>query len=247
MSSTGGHTVFDCMPLIHLQYLLMYGKISQKDYNTKENDFMKDFYLDIDTAYVAVRQYLSRVCEVHGIRAKDRADAERISETLKGVFGLHYSEIPKVDGADECLKIIETEYNVVFVSRILSSTQEEERKRSFAKSEGADIMFYKDNISEIDMSGGVFLSSSQGTLVESNAETKYLLYDKYTFDKSIDAVTVVFDWHSLLDIMIRGEEDEELREYFHNRVSPLFFGKRDKGYIPSTIAELCKGLESIRN
>lgn len=192
---------------------------------------MKNFYLDIDTAYVAVGQYLSRVCEVHGIRSRNRDDAAGIVNNLLNVLCLHYKEIPKVAGAEECLNIIRTEYDVVFVSKIRDGANEISSKTMFAVSEDAHIEFYYDSVAEIDMSGGVFLSADSCTLGESNAENKYLLYGKYNYGESVNAGSAVFDWHSLLDIMVRGDEDEELREYFCSRMSPLFFGKRGERHI----------------
>lgn len=187
---------------------------------------MSEFYIDIDTAYVAVDRYISRACEVYNEMLKNNDTDKLFRKVASKIVSEHYRELPKLDGAEECMNILNTEYDVIFVSKT-ESMSEAESKSKYAKSEGAfDTGLYYSDVSEINMSGGIFLSANHETLAMSNADVKYLLSGKSNYDENMCSCIVVPDWYSLLDMLFGGDEDEELREHFRSRVQTFFYGNR---------------------
>lgn len=191
---------------------------------------MRKLYLDLDDTYVDTESYLRKVLERNGVHCDPNSSVWDVyfrgegRDIFKEVLS-DYSAIPKKVGAEECLKILETEFEIVYVTCYLC---EEERtaKINMAKEDGRNIIFCTGfDKSFVDMSDSVFIDDVPKHLINSNADgkNKYLMYNKYVkgLSKSLMLFdgTVVFDWYDFCDKVMEVNIDVELRDSICSRVS----------------------------
>ncbi len=193
---------------------------------------MRKLYLDIDDTYVDTEEYLRKVLESNGIECDPFESVweiyfRGIGEDLFREVLSDYSVIPKKIGAEDCLKILETEFEIVYCTCYMF---EEERlaKLRMSEEEGREIIFcrYFDK-SCVDMEDNVFVDDTPKHLVNSNLKSKnqYLMYNPYALDTEGYKYLVnfkgevVMDWFSLCDKIMEVHVDDELRDSICSRVS----------------------------
>lgn len=198
----------------------------------------KKLFCDLDDTYLDTEPYLRSVCKANGLLTLkgiciyDMRYTPMYRDIIKEVIK-DYSVIPTKVGAEECMKVLETEYDIIFVSSYLEE-YEAEAKRSLAKGLGKPIILINinDSTSEIgdksvvNMSGGVFIDDILAHLVKSNASKRILMLNKYQSDlenicKGVWTPNdlVVSDWYSVTDELMKGDEDDNLRKCICERVS----------------------------
>ena len=177
-------------------------------------------YLDLDDTVKDTERYIRKVLSSNGVCVSDSGSVYRfikddsvigsmVCECLKD-----WGAIPLIDGVYPILKLLQTEYNVVFCSAYVFE-EEARAKKTFANSLSCEIILcgednkYKD---KIDMSGAIFVDDRSDILIRSKADKKYEIFNPYIFDKydDRDDRTLVVDWYSLADILLgRGVESED--------------------------------------
>lgn len=198
----------------------------------------RKLYLDLDDTYLDTETYLRNMLSANGLTV---GTASVYSDYIKGCAGSFYKEIlsdysciPKKLGADECLDIIKTEYDVVFVS---CYTTEEERvaKEMFAKECETPIILCSDfDKSNIDMGDGIMLDDTPRHLLYSGIPRKnqFLMYNPYSLDEEgisdlkMFEGKVVLDWYDFTDSIMEVKEDVELRDYICKRIQGCCAGYR---------------------
>lgn len=190
---------------------------------------MRKLYLDLDDTYVDTENYIRKVLNSNGVDCDQnesvwdvyfRGDTVDIFREILA----DYSAIPKKVGAEECLKILETEFEIVYVTCYICE-EEHIAKLDMAKEDGREIIFCPDfDKSHIDMQEGVFIDDVPKHLINSSVkdENKYLMYNKYVKDltKCLMAFngTVVFDWYDFCDKVMEVNVDAELRDSICSRI-----------------------------
>lgn len=179
-------------------------------------------YLDLDDTVKDTERYIRRVLQSNGIQLAgyqgsiyylmntDTLAGSLVSECLK-----EWEVIPFKSCAYNAIKLLQTEYNIVFCSSY-TFQREAEMKRVFAKAMGCDIILcgeehrFKDHV---DMSQATFIDDRSDILLRSNAKAKFELLNPYFFDSCAerDDKTLLVDWYSLVDILMgKGINQEEI-------------------------------------
>lgn len=200
---------------------------------------MRNMYVDLDDTFVETEQYCRRVLSSNYIKVP-------LNETVYVMYGegrerqifneifRNYSVIPLKDGARECMKLLETEYNIIFCSAY-TTTVEAAAKEKLAKFLGKDIILCETNEkSHVEMGSGIFVEDNPRHLVCSKCEVanQYLMYSPFTLDDEGVPYfnrfkgTTVFNWYELVDKLMGGEEDVELRKYIRERIQKFSQGDR---------------------
>lgn len=198
----------------------------------------KVIYLDLDDTYLDTENYIRGMLELNGVKV---GTASVYSDYVKGYAGSLYKEIlsdysciPKKVGADECLDLLRTEFDIVFVS---CYTTEEEMiaKKSFAKECETEIILCKNfDKSCVNMLDGIIFDDNPRHLIYSGVPRKnqFLMYNSYALDKEgLEDLSkfegkVVFDWYEFTDSVMGVEDDVELREYICKRIQDCCTGYR---------------------
>lgn len=198
----------------------------------------KKLFCDLDDTYLDTEAYIRSVCRSNGLPTfkgiciYDMMSIPMYTELIKEVMS-DYTVIPTKVGAEECMKLIETEYDVIFISSY-SEEYEAEAKRRLARKLKKPIILVcsKDDEygigdkSHVDMSGAVFIDDIMKHLTHSNASKRILMLNKYQSD--LEEIyggnwtandIVVSDWYAITDELMKGDEDGNLRECICKRVS----------------------------
>lgn len=199
----------------------------------------RTLYLDLDDTYLDTENYIRSMLTANGVPVSNTSSVynnytrECAGDLYKEILS-DYSCIPKKIGADECLDIIKTEFDVVFLS-CYTTDVEKQAKEEFAKECGIPIILCKDfDKSGIDMSNGIMLDDTPRHLVYSGlpGKNQYLMYNPYALDtegtedlKKFQG-TIVLDWYNFMDNIMEVEEDAELRDYICKRIQDCSAGYR---------------------
>lgn len=170
-------------------------------------------YLDLDDTVKDTERYIRRVLQTNGVDTSgyvgsiyplvstDTFAGSLVCECLK-----EWDAIPFKSCALNGLKLLKTEYNIVFCSAYTFG-KEAELKEAFAKKMRCDIILcgeenrFKDNV---DMSDSIFIDDRSDILIRSNAKVKYEILNPYFFDiyAERDDRTLLVDWYYLVDILM---------------------------------------------
>ena len=188
---------------------------------------MKKLFLDLDDTYKDTERYLRSVLKANSLAIPKQGTVYRFHLDImyKDIFEMvfsDYSVIPNKEGAEENLRILETEYEIIFCS---SYTTDSEKcaKQSYADGLGKEIILCGGSQwdkSHVNMLGESFIDDNARILALSNATKKIQMYNPYSCvglrDYSGDPL--VLDWFSALDHLVEVSVDEQLRERFCKRI-----------------------------
>jgi len=147
---------------------------------------MQNLYLDLDDTFVDTEVYIRAILKNNLIPYKSNNSVYGMrcipvySDIMRDVFK-NYSVIPLKEDAEECLKLLSTEYNVIFCSSYITDEEGESKKR-FAELYKKDIILCGGinwDKSRVDMSGGIMVDDAPEALSKSNATTKIQVANPY--------------------------------------------------------------------
>lgn len=171
-------------------------------------------YIDVDDTFLNTEKYMRNVLKANGIRVKNGLTAydyrdNPVAEDLMDMLFSDYSVIPKMDGAEESLKILQCDYDVVFTSSVFSE-KERDAKEKYFKEMGKKLIVIP---GQFDLSA--FIAPCSNTLVVNDKSrvldksgvypiNTYCMWNPRTSEKNIyeylkHGGTVVFDWYELCD------------------------------------------------
>lgn len=201
---------------------------------------MRKIYLDMDDTLVDTEVYLRKVLRANGYSCPKYETVytmyglESVNHIFKEVLS-DYSAIPKKVGAEECIRVLETEYELVFLS-CYSTEYEKKAKENLALQLNKDIILCEGfkGKDTVDINGGILLDDTPRNLLFSGLPSKdqYLMYNPYALDRqgirdyAEFKGNVVTSWYDFTDKVMEVEEDAELREYICARVQKLGKGSR---------------------
>lgn len=191
----------------------------------------KKLFLDLDDTFLDTDRFIRYMLKRNGVSEElvninddiyvlsNHPECRDIIEFVTS----NYSIIPKKVGAKESLKILKTEYDVIFVT---ASCREAEYKSKEALLIGMGVPYIitGSDKTSVDMTGGIQVDDHLIHLNQSNAETKIFFYNKYEMIPNVSTGTlekgykVAKDWFQLTDILMSGGEDIELRKFICQRV-----------------------------
>lgn len=195
---------------------------------------MEKLYLDIDDTLLDTEKYLRLLLKNNFISCPENSSVYELrGDVMAGCIveemlsSEGYEVIPFVNGGEDGIELLKSEYEVVLVSDVVTS-DEGVGKTNLAKRLGCDIILTGDAMgrskSDIDMSDGVFVDNMPSNLFASNAKRRILMFSEYDlcypserqcFSRMLreDSVTVIGDFYDLVDLLIGVDEsDAELRE-----------------------------------
>lgn len=169
-------------------------------------------FLDLDDTVKDTERYIRKVFASNGLQYDAPGSIYRyinsgtVEDSLIRECFYDWNVIPFKDCALNGIKLLQTEYDVIFCTTY-TFNKEAQMKKSLAKTLGCDIILcgdgnrYKD---KVDMSGGIFVDDRADILLRSNADIKFELYSPYYFDgyAERDDKTLIVDWYSLIDILM---------------------------------------------
>lgn len=135
--------------------------------------------------------------------------SSEVEAVFKEVMG-SYSVIPNKCGAEDCLNLLKTEYDVTLFS---AYTFEHERaeKEKFAKSLGVGsliVPYGKKQETVLEM-GGIVVDDDPSVINELKGVERYLMYSPYSYYKVGNGVKVVSDWYRLYDTLLEVDIAED--------------------------------------
>lgn len=181
---------------------------------------MKRLFVDLDDTFLDTERYLRKILKSNGLKVPKYDTAYTLygNEEYKQYFDMVFSNyliIPKKLGVKENIKLLETEYDVVFCS-YCTTQSEKEAKKKWADSIGKEIILCEGddfNKSSVDMSGGIIIDDNIEVLSASNADKKLQMYNEYTYERTAKNSHLVIDWFDVADQLMEVSIDEKLREY----------------------------------
>lgn len=171
----------------------------------------RKLYLDIDDTVLDTENFIRMVLGGRWLDHKGLVYGEyrnMSSDELLKVYRVFndYSSIPFIVGAEDGLRILATEYDIVFCSSYYTDV-EKRSKEEWANSLGIPIILCKGfTKSNINMDEAVLVDNDTRNLNDSNASKKVCLYHKYSFDE-FDGGDVVFNWFDLVDRLCPKRND----------------------------------------
>lgn len=185
---------------------------------------LEKIYMDLDDTVKDTERYIRRVLASNGV------DVNKVKGTIYNMFftgfsleGIlardcvkNWSVVPFKEGAMDCLRLLMSEYKVIFVSAYTFESEAKD-KLEFAKSVGCDIILCDNKThpfkNHIDMSDGIFIDDRQDVVLLSNSPKKFEMFNPYTIDFSAerDDRTTIADWHMIIDDLMYGGLDERIR------------------------------------
>ena len=184
---------------------------------------MKKLFVDLDDTYKDTERYLRQVIRANGLAIPQYGTVYSMyldimyRDIFEVVFS-DYSVIPNKEGVDENLKILETEYEIIFCSSYTTDI-EKRAKQSYSDNLGKEIILCGGtqwDKSYVNMSGASFIDDDAGILCLSNAKKKIQMYNPYKRGdlKDYRGDTLVLNWFEALDKLVEVNVDEQLRERF---------------------------------
>jgi len=209
---------------------------------------MKKLFLDLDDTYKDTERYLRHSIKANGLPLPTNMTVYALYSNPKYahifdmVFG-NYHVIPELEGAKEGLKLLETEFEVIFCSGC-TTTEEGFSKRKLATKMGKDIILCstdKWDKSHIDMTGSIFVDDRPDILTLSNAEQRIQMYNQYSCSSILDCGgdMLVLDWYMLLDILMEVKRDEKLERSICERTRKYGIGTIGNTNCPITTSSKC--------
>lgn len=201
---------------------------------------MKNLFLDIDDTYLSTETFLRTALGCYGVSCpkyntvysiKDMYNENSVVPDLYDYLMSDYSVIPKRKGATDGIKLLSSEYNVVFCSASYSG-EESAAKRKFAQKEGHELILCRDkNVLQKYGKDSIIVDDKLINLLSSgfNPSNRILMWNKYFSLHSSNRqlqhtfpYMIVGDWFFLVDLLVGGSmEDEKLREFVCGRVQGL--------------------------
>lgn len=180
---------------------------------------MRKLFVDLDDTFVDTERYLRRILESNGLKVPKYETVYTLygEEAYKPYFDMvfnNYFVIPKKQGVNENIKLLETEYNIVFCSYCTTKNEKIAKKR-FAESLNKEIILCEGedfDKSNVDMSGGILIDDNLDVLASSNADKKLQMYNEFTYRQGINGCPLVIDWFDVVDQLMEVSVDEKLRE-----------------------------------
>ena len=182
---------------------------------------MKKLYVDLDDTFKDSEKFLRKILEANGLECPKngsvywRVDSSDYRPYFEMMFG-NYRFIPNKEGAVENLKLLETEFEVIFCSSYINDFEAESKKK-FADSLGKSIILCGgENFdkSQVDMSDGILIDDKFEVLDASNALVKIQMYNPYNFEGISENSTLVTNWYQIVDKLMGVDVDEDLRRDF---------------------------------
>ena len=213
---------------------------------------MKKLFLDLDDTYKDTERYLRHIIRANGLPLPGNNmtvyalySNPRYAHIFDMVFS-NYHVIPELEGAKDNLKLLDTEYEIVFCSGC--TTEEEGRsKRKLADKMGKEIILCsgdRADKSHVDMSGSIFVDDRPDILAKSNAEQRIQMYNPYMSDSILDCGgdMLVLDWSMLVDILMEVKPNEDLKRSILERTLKYSTSPAN-GYNADTPTPAVSGLE----
>lgn len=193
---------------------------------------MKRLYLDLDDTFVCTEEYMRTILKNAGLGVDSRLSTvycllrtEGYETILRKILA-NYDIIPLKDGAEDALKLLKYELDVVFWS---SYTFEEEKKakKAFADSFDTDIVLinYEDdpNKEKIDVSESIIVDDSLDVLSNSKSKTRIQMYNPYiskglSFSEYLVGDIFASDLYSVVDSVLSGGCYENNRRHIQTGV-----------------------------
>lgn len=190
---------------------------------------MKNLFMDLDDTFLNTEKYIREILKNSNLSVKASC-----VYTLRAIPGYNiiiekimnnYSTIPMKKGAEDCLKLLKTEYNVVFCSRYYT-LGERSAKKEFAKEMNTDIILVaSEDISKksVDMHDGVLVDDSLEALEETNASVKVQMFNPYVakgllFKDYLKGDYFAENLYDVIDCLLGGNIDENLRRDIYSRI-----------------------------
>ena len=191
---------------------------------------IKKIYLDLDDTLLDTEAYIRFILGIRGIGVpKDleygtiyTSKDKRVKDLFKVIFDNDYDAVPWKMGAKECFRLLETEYEIIFVSSC-STKDEEVSKKKFADKLGKKIILCsgdKWDKSHVDMLDGIFIEDNLDVLMGTNAAVKIQMYNPYRFHLSEcnpicpERDLLVTNWFQILDYLMEVDISEDFRRRF---------------------------------
>lgn len=197
---------------------------------------MRNLFLDIDDTYLSTETFLRASFGCYGVKCpkldtvysiKEMYGDDSVVSDLYDYLMSNYAIIPKRRGASDGIKLLSSEYNVIFCSAAYSEEEKNAKKR-FAMQEGYELIlstskdvaakYGKDSIIVDDKLVNLFNSGV-------SPANRILMWNKYfSFHSSNRALQRTFsymfikDWFDLVELLVGGNTDEKLRELVRSRV-----------------------------
>lgn len=195
----------------------------------------KNLYVDIDDTFVDTENYLRTMFIRNGYKVPEKLSVyEYISG---GEFDFLFKEgmsdytlIPRMPGAEDAIKILSTEFNVVFLS-CCTYREEVLGKKKLARALGKELILCEGRKSHIPMENAIFIDDNVQHLINSDAaeDNKYLFFNIYNVPDIMANLGfsghVVSNWYDITNkLMGVSSSDAELRRYIHKRISEFSAG-----------------------
>lgn len=174
-------------------------------------------YMDLDDTVKATDRYIHSFLKSNGYGDIKGSVYNQLgekgclySDQVKYILD-NWSIIPMMDGAYNGLKLLSTEYKIVFVSSY-GSKMEVKHKKNFAKIMNCELVLVESFMDKsiVNMSNGVFVDDRLDILLTTNATVKYEMYNEYRYGlyphTARGNITVVSDWYSLVDQLMDDSE-----------------------------------------
>lgn len=194
----------------------------------------RKLYVDLDDTFCDTENYLRMMFKQNGIKvSEERSIYDYIGigecDFLFREGMSDYRLIPKMPGSEDAIRILSTEYEVVFAS-CYTFPEEAEGKKKLARAMRKNLILCRGTKSHLDMEGGVFIDDNPRHVLESSAknEDKYVFFNIYNAGELMKCIWeqngfnphIVADWYEITNMLMGVKEnDAELREHFRKRVS----------------------------
>lgn len=192
-------------------------------------------YIDLDDTVKETSRYLDKVIKSNKLPLGEK---NKLYSIISEDFFVrevlcNWGVIPFCSGAINSLKLLETEYEIVFCSKYMFE-DEARQKKEFANFMGKELYLFPTSSdldkSSMDMSGGILIDDNLDVLLNSNADSLYEMYNDF---KGIDILKPrpencsVVTWYSLVDTLLGGsEENENTRRVVYQGVQRQYQGAR---------------------
>lgn len=198
----------------------------------------KKIYIDMDDTYFDTEEYIRKLFDANGVKYdKNKTifnqDIDIVGKDLLEMVFSDYSCIPKKTGVEECIELLESEYEIIFTS-CYSSEEEKLAKEKYADSIGKKILLCEGLFKQdLDLHDGIVVDDRPLNLLYSGCDSsnQYLMYNPYMNQVDLKALvdfkgTIIFSLHDLCDRVMEVNVDGELREYICSRISKFCKGDR---------------------
>lgn len=202
---------------------------------------MRKLYIGLDDTLLDTESYMRLLVELQGNRDMMFSDIAFVKSYVCDIIK-KYDVLPFKEGAEECLPILDTEYDIILCSSY-SSDIEYEIKKNFAEKIGKELILYRGGdcgISSINMKDDIFIDDNLDVVAGSNASCKIQMYNPYNFHLSrrnqvcSERDILVTDWFQVMDYLVEVNIDEDIRRRFCKGISKFCIRCGIQGHLQHT-------------